>query len=123
MASKIKFDNLEDISREEIAHILKRHYKKFYGGSMEVERRLIERGGGHSGTGDEFTVFALAGSPPKGYCIRIPELRTLNFYSVEGDQFGQIYINDPNAVLPMGKLDKEELKDRLTGPFRSRLLR
>ena len=49
MASKIKYNNLEDISREEIAHILKRHYKKFYGGSMEVESRV--------GQGTSFHIF------------------------------------------------------------------
>jgi len=119
---KIRYDNLHDISREEIAHILKCRYKKFYGGSMDVERPLIERGGDNYVTG-EFTVFALTGSPPKGYALHIPDIATINFYDVMGTQFGQIHVEGKNAVLPMGSLDDDELKDRLTGPFRCRLLR
>jgi hypothetical protein len=120
--TKIKYDNLKNISCEEISHILKCRYKKFYGGSMEVERPLIERSGDNYVTG-EFTIFALTGSPPKGYALHIPDASSINFYDVMGTQFGQIHIEGKDAVLPVGSLGDWELNARLSGPLRCRLLR
>ncbi len=57
-----------------------------YGGDNST-RELVknEREDDHGTVGS--IVYSLSGSPPKGYCIAIPEQRRVNFYDNRGKRF------------------------------------
>lgn len=54
-----------------------------YGGDTTRDLVKHERTDGH-GDAVGSVVYSLAGSPPKGYAIAIPELRLVNFYDHHG---------------------------------------
>lgn len=79
------------LTKEEIKEILIEHYNKTHGGA-KINRELIMLTPEKS-SGADCYFFALAGTPPKGYGIFIPERRVLCLYDAEGKRFKEYYLD------------------------------
>lgn len=70
------------ISTTEIRELMKNRYDKTHGGDNDsrqlMRNEIMSYGMMHA------VVYALHGSPPKGYALYIPEHRCLTFYDVRG---------------------------------------
>lgn len=71
-----------EITEENIYEILNGYYAKKYGGSIDVGRKLTRH---VIKSGGETIIFALSGTPPKGYAIYVPEMQYLKFLDVRGN--------------------------------------
>lgn len=73
---------METITEDEIREKLSTHY----GGDNDTREFVKnEREDSHDSVGS--VVYSLAGSPPKGYAIAIPELRMVSLYDHRGKRF------------------------------------
>jgi len=79
------------ISKEEIKKVLIEHYNKTHGGA-KLDRELIVLSPDKN-SGADCYFFALAGTPPKGYGIFIPENRVLCLYDASGKRFKEYYLD------------------------------
>ena len=79
------------LTKGEIKEILIEHYNKTHGGA-KIDRELIVLTPGKNKDAD-CHFFALAGTPPKGYGIFIPEKRVLCLYDSEGKRFKEYYLD------------------------------
>ena len=74
---------MEILTRTKILEMLHNHYSS----RLVVDRKLIETES-YSGNGSLGCIlFALEGTPPKGYAIYCPELHKCWFYDFEGRRF------------------------------------
>jgi len=79
-----KIQESGEITKDEIKLLLNKHYSKKFGGSVDVERKLYEYELKAVGI---CKIYALAGTPPKGYAMYIPELKFLRLLNPRGKSF------------------------------------
>ncbi|HAM88183.1 MAG: hypothetical protein US83_C0010G0001 [Candidatus Falkowbacteria bacterium GW2011_GWC2_38_22] len=72
------------ITKDEIKELLTKYYTKKFGGSVDVERELYEYDIKAVGL---CKIYALAGTPPKGYAMYIPEIKFLRLLNPRGKSF------------------------------------
>jgi len=79
------------ITKEEIKQILINHYNNTHGGA-KIDRELIVLSPDKN-KGCDCYFLALAGTPPKGYGIFMPEKRVLCLYDASGNRFKEYYLD------------------------------
>ncbi|MBU2559854.1 hypothetical protein KKA03_03075 [archaeon] len=79
------------ITKKDIKEILIKHYNKTHGGAL-LDRELVVLSPDKN-SGSDCYFFSLAGTPPKGYGIFIPEKRVLCLYDADGKRFKEYYLD------------------------------
>lgn len=87
-----KIKNSGMITKDEIKELLTKYYSKKFGGAVEVKRELYEYDIKAVGL---CKIYALAGTPPKGYAMYIPEVQILRLL----DQYGKSYKDFTGVII------------------------